>query len=340
VRRLVSLAGTLVCVVSLLPLCTGCSGTGAPAEPADLAELRAIAEDQVTTVLLVKRWFAILYVRRNVGAWNGSPTTPCDPEWAPVTSLPTDPPGSRRSEGVLSDCTTAAKLELADGSGWIDYVLPDGRTKHAEWGPLRTEGEWTKAEWHQTFWDGAGVNYEAGDQTTSPLDDHYERGVATLADGRTMHWDHERNTKRDSLALNLDGGAALSVEVPLHPVAGTLYWPIFTHGARGTYTGPSGLAHTFTLSGPDNAAGWEECAFSLPDGTTSRCALAADLAGSGEIRRAGRLLASLTWASSGDGVLRPVGSSAIPATPSAAARDFAIDQWIRNIAELGPTPLY
>jgi hypothetical protein len=231
-------------------------------------------------------------------------------------------------------------VELSDGSGRIDYVLPDGRTKHGGWGPVRTEGEWMKADWHQRFWDGASLDYEAGDQTTSPLDDQYERGVASLADGRTMAWDHERNTKRDSLALNLDGGGALSVEVPLRPVTGTLYWPLFAQGAQGTYRGPSGLVHTFTLSGSDDAAGWEECVFSLPDGTTSRSALAADLAGSGEIRRAGKLLASLTWSSSGDGVLRPVGGSAIPATPSAAARDFAIDQWIRNIAELGPTPLY
>jgi hypothetical protein len=39
-------------------------------------------------------------------------------------------------------------------------------------------------------------------------------------------------------------------------------------------------------------------------------------------------------------VLEPVGSGAIETTPSAAAQDFRIDQWIGNMAALGPMPMY
>jgi len=232
------------------------------------------------------------------------------------------------------------KLECADGSGRIDYHLPDGSQKTAEWGAVRMEGEWAKSDWHQAIWGEATLDYEAGDHLTSPLDYQYERGTAALvADGRTMDWDHERNLRRDALTLSLDDGAALSVEVPLHAVTGTLYWPVFTQGAQGSYTGPSGLMQSFTLSGSD-ARGWEDCVFRTSDGTAGTFALTPDLAGSGEIRREGRLLASLSWSSSGSGLLHPVGSDVVPAVASAAARDFAIDGWIRNIAELWPSPSY
>jgi hypothetical protein len=329
----------LVLAMAMIGLLAGCSGTGAPTEPGGLAELRATADDQVTTALLVKRWFAILHVRRDLGSPSARLAASCDAEpWHVVPSLPTDPPGSTRSEGRLSDCTTMERLTCADGSGRIDYHLPDGREKTATWSAVRTEGDWTKSDWHQTIWGEATLDYEAGDNAASPVDDQYERGTAILvADGRTMHWDHERNTRRDELTLSLDDGASLSVEVPLHAVTGTVYWPVFTQGAPGTYTGASGRSQRFTFSGSE-PAGWQECVFRLPDGTTGKFALASDFSGTGRIRREGQVLASLSWSASGQGVLRPVGADVIPAIASAAARAFAIDQWIRNVAELGPDP--
>jgi len=39
----------------------GCSGTGAPSVAPELASLRALANDQVAAVLLIKHWFSLLY---------------------------------------------------------------------------------------------------------------------------------------------------------------------------------------------------------------------------------------------------------------------------------------
>jgi hypothetical protein len=52
------------------------------------------------------------------------------------------------------------------------------------------------------------------------------------------------------------------------------------------------------------------------------------------------VVAALDWDADGAGQLTPLGASSTEAGPAAAARDFQIDQWIRNIAALGPSPMY
>jgi hypothetical protein len=339
VRRLVSLAGTLVCVVSLLPLCTGCSGTGAPAEPADLAELRAIAEDQVTTVLLVKRWFAILYPRPAAsGATDG--TSNCMSYWHRIRSEPGDPPGSSRWKAVMSDCTPVTALRFADSSGQQVFRYADGHQRTCEWSPLRLDGSWQKRDMVETLWDDTVLAYEIGLDGASPLYDSYERGQATLGDGRTMPFSHERNRERDAVELTADG-ARIAFEVPLaaQPGAG-YYWPVFDTGGAGTYRSASGREMSFKVTGNDQADVWEGWTLATANGIGGSFALAGDLAGTGNLRRADSVVGSLSWDAEGHGVLRPVGAATIAAVPSAAARDFLIDQWIRNIAAMGPMPMY
>jgi hypothetical protein len=38
--------------------------------------------------------------------------------------------------------------------------------------------------------------------------------------------------------------------------------------------------------------------------------------------------------------VEPLGATGVQALPSAAARDFHFDEWIRNVAALGPMPMY
>jgi hypothetical protein len=327
--------GLAVSVVAaeLVCACSGCSGRGAPAEPRELGALRTAADNHLTSLLMVKRWFPILHTRTLAGKGG------CTLDWQVLPPRPSDPPGAQRLAGTLSDCTTVDALILPDGSGTQELHYPDGREKTVTWSPTRQDGSWRKIDLEEKLWDDARLDYEFGWLSGSPKNEQEWAGAATLADSRDMQFVLERNDERDHLELRFHDGSRLEVRVPLEPQPWTLWWPVFEQGAEGSYQDPAGNEQTFRLRGPADTR-WEEWSFSAEDGTVASFAIDEDFVGAGEIKMDGQLLGWLGWQSDGNGKLYPVGAGVLDAVPSAAARDFQVDQWIRNIAAMGPTPRY
>ncbi len=337
-RRIAQLALCLALAVALAGVLAGCSGTGAPTEPRELTELRAIAADQVTSVTLVKRWLIVLHGEQTVSP-AGAAAAGCARPWEPLPPEPGDPPGSARWQATMSDCTVVTTLTRADGSGWQRFVLADGRMKRMKWGIPRTDGHWEKTDFTVSHWDGSSMAYERGRDLSAPLWDSFRRGTATLPDARTLGFAHDRNLRLDRVALSPDDGSYLEVQVPLTDAAGAPYWPVFVQGAAGSYRNPDGQRSTFAFTGSGTSR-WDTWRLTAGDGTRGRFALSDGMAGAGQLERDGAAVAWLSWDASGVGSLQPVGASAVAVTPSAAARDFTIDTWIGNIANLGPMPSY
>lgn len=327
-----TLQAVVVLLVWLAGSClAGCSGAGAPARSGRLTALEAVAGDHLTALLHVKRWFGILYPT--------PPARPCSTGATRLKPQPGDPPGSMRMRLALSDCTKIEVLQRKDGSGSQVVTFPDGRQKTVTWGVARREPGWVKQDVSEALWDGHRLDYEVGISTAGDPYDRYERGTATLADGRTMGIRHDRNLNRDAVELRPDDGSQLQFETPLASVGGKPFQPVHETGAAGTFTSPEGRRHAFAVRGA-SGDGWRTWDFSTDAGTTARLTLDADLAGSGTLSEDGEVAALLRWAADGRGTLTPLGAADIAITPSAAARDFRIDQWIHNVAALGPSPMY
>jgi hypothetical protein len=329
----------LACVLLALLACAvvaglvgGCSGTGAPAVPGDLQALQRIANDNLSAVLMVKRWSIVLHP----GTVDTSTAT-CDSSHEELPPQPGDPSGSRRFRDTYPDCTTAEVLLLADGSATQVVHYADGAEKTVLWGPVIATGSLREVHLQESLWDGSGLDYVFSFRMGSV--GTRRQGTAVLGDGRDMAFDHFRSDRRDQLAVDPDDGAHLGLQVPIRHLPGGVYLPAFAQGATGTYEGSGTDRLRFVLSSAADAR-WEGWEFTAQDGTTGVFTLGADFSGAGELRRDGRLLGTLSWDADAKGQLSPIGAGATDAVPSAAARDFVIDQWIRNIAAMGPMPTY
>ena len=330
VKQAASVAAFLLVLVVGCHL-VGCSGPGAPTHSAEFGALEAVAHYHLTALLHVRRWFAILYPAAG--------TDRCPTYARRIKPEPDDPPGAMRMRMRLSDCTVIDVLQFADGSGTQVVTFADGQQKTVSWGVERREPGWVKQDVTEALWDGHRLAYEIGISTAGDPLDRYERGVATLANSHAMQFRHARNLNRDAVKLRPDDGSELRFEVPLQSVNGAPFNPVYEAGATGTFTTAGGYTHAFAVMGTE-AGGWVTWAISAPDGITGRFALGTDLAGRGTLWDEGEVAALLTWSADGQGTLTPLGAADIPTTPSAAARDFRIDDWIRNVAALGPTPTY
>ena len=170
-RQAWALISSLAILGALLSALSGCSGPGGPSEPQPVAEVRAAAHHHLTALLLVKRWFCILHVRREVSAAEPDAIARhCQTTWRFLRSKPGDPPGSKRWHGVMSDCAVVDALLLPDGSGSRVMKLADGRETSMTFGPTWRDGSWVKQDLKETMWDGAVLEYECGFDTASSKD--------------------------------------------------------------------------------------------------------------------------------------------------------------------------
>jgi hypothetical protein len=165
-------------------------------------------------------------------------------------------------------------------------------------------------------------------------------GTVTLADGKGMafSWTHILDFA-DILSLGLPDGTKLNFRVPTAYQAGHgVSWPVFTEGATGRLTPPSGVALDLMVTGAGDA--WTTWAFRADDGTQGTFSLGTGFSGTGQLRQGGKLVASLQWLTGGAGTLVLLTGSAAAVSPSAAASDFMTDRWLSNSALLGPDPEY
>jgi hypothetical protein len=187
----------------------------------------------------------------------------------------------------------------------------------------------------ETLWDGTVLAYD----TSQESDYDEERGTATLTDGRTTRFVHRRRAKQDELRLAPDDGSRLSLEVAIVKPWSARCSPVFADGATGVYRSPTGRRLDFRLWG-DGGTAWERWQSTHADGMTGLFTIGEAFEGSGVIRRGETVLGALRWHPDGAGTVEPLGATGVQALPSAAARDFHFDEWIRNVAALGPMPMY
>ena len=324
----------LIIVVGLaLPFAaSGCSGPGSAPQTAELRSLRSLAGDHLTALVLVKQWLSILYTKREAPTRRAAGG--CPPKYERLPSQPGDPSGTERWRGTMSDCTIVEVYYGPGGVGSQTLTFPDGQTKSMTF-HYSGDGGGDASDIRETLWDGTLLEYD-----TSQEDDYdEERGTATLADGRTMGFVHRRAAQQDQLRLTPDDGSRLSLEVAITKPWSTRCSPVFAEGATGVYRNPSGQRLSFKVWG-DGGTRWERWQFSLPDGTTGLFTVGEGFAGTGVVRQGGTVSAALRWGPDGEGTLEPLGAAVVQAVPSAAARDFHFDEWIRNVAALGPMPMY
>lgn len=350
-RILVALAA------GLLAAClSGCSGSGVPADRARAASVQTVSEHNLSSLLTTKGWFAILHQRvvytdaarvampaalqrakgpaRNIATQQGGPI---EYHEEPIPGEP----GGYHYWGTQSDGTTYDYLWHADGTGSGTNTRPDGRTMHTEWDAATwsDDGMELWVTMRETTWDGAHLDYVSHVSFRSDNTPQDWIGTARLADGRTMAFQFYRTFMgEDHLILAFPDGSKLDLRVPLTAVEGAAYWPIFSQGATGTFTGADGVVLQIKMTGAGER--WDHLEFTAPDGTTGAFTLAEDFSGTGTISRNGQTTATLHWSNSFDGVLDLLSASTTPITPSAAARNFQIDRWISTIAAMGPAPMY
>jgi len=321
--RTISLMATLVILVV-----GGCSGPGQTPGELTGATTQSVAAEHVSAVLLAKSWLAILYPPPGGG---GS----CEP----VQNYEFLPDGSMRITGTNSDCTQFDYLQKPDMSGEGTITTPGGKTSTTEWtAPTYTAGGMSH-HIRKVMADGPVLDLDYSMDWSRAGTPQTRKGTATLTDGRTMQFTHVRaQDVEDKLAVTLPDGSQLELTIPLTSATGAIYWPVFSQGAPGVFTAPSGRQFDFTIAGADDM--WKTWTFASSDGREGTFSLGEGLIGSGRLREHGDIIGALSWVSQGVGTLDLVDAGSAQVIPSAAARDFQLDRWISSIAALGPAPMY
>lgn len=326
---------TIAGLVAVMVLIGGCSGAGVDAADVRGGDVQAAATDHLSAVVLVASWFSLLYPDVAPAAVN---TAECG-DW----EMETLPDGTIHVWGTMAgDCSPYDYVVRPDGSGALEHTRLGGKTFNQEWDPPVENGSVVSQACRDTYWDGTHLDYVLSTDTSTPtFTPQIRDGTATLADGRQMDFVQTRVPEHDHLALDLADAATLDLNVCLIP---RQYEPNFGTGATGTFTSPTGVKQAFDLSGQGER--WTKWDFTSSDGKAGAFTLGDNMTGSGQIQEDGRTVAALRWSSTPQpdgtrdmaGVLDMVAARSSEITPSAAARDFQMDRWIKNVTELGPMP--
>ncbi|MBM3500715.1 MAG: hypothetical protein FJX74_18815, partial [Armatimonadetes bacterium] len=292
-RRIAQLAIGLTVSATVIGLLAGCSGTGASTEPGDLTVLQAMTEAHLTSLLMLKSWFAILHTAPDDAAGAGENAS-CRPATEYPPPQPGDPPGATRVRHTLADCTVIDALWLSDGSGGHTIVDPQQRTSTLEWGALRASGGWMVQPLKLSLWNGAVMEWEDGGLPGSVGNQQRRIGNATLDDGREMDFRLQRSDSLDRLRLLPYDGSDLLVHVPLKFGLRTGYRPRFSDPATGGFESGGGAAYRFSMAGsPEH--GWDTWKFSGDEGLVGSFTLEGDFSGAGRVTQGGRVVAALQW---------------------------------------------
>jgi hypothetical protein len=296
-----------------------------------MGRLQRLTSQHVTAVVQVKRWTDVLY------RLFGLPEGPCEPE----LTIEFHEDGSATAHVRNSDCSTGEFVQNPDGSGSGVTTFPDGTQEFQWWNvPVETATSLT-VSFHSRFRDQAQLEMteiiDNGGTELQPEDDTVMReGSFALPDGRALPFFYQRRTRTDHLRLEQEDGLVLTLDVPLDE---TEVAPDLSRKATGTVQADGVVALNFELQvvAPD-AQAWDSWSFTTPQGEAGQFSLTETFVGSGQIRQAGGGPAVLTWNTEGAATLTLTDGSHLAASPSRAALDFIVDQWLRRFGEYGPAP--
>lgn len=319
----------LCSVLAMVLLTGGCSGPGVAVNAIQQADLRALAADHVSAVLLLKGWLRIMYVKNAPGGGE------CEQQ----INRQRLPGGVVHLWGTMSDCTQFDYTVQADGSGVGLLVWPDGGVEELTWTPPVWNGLVHTVDIDRVLPDGTRLDFSNTADFGQAGTPSSMVGEVTLADGRSMDFALHRLTMGDDrLRLQMPDGSVLDATIPTTAVEYAVHWPIFSPGGSGWFSGAAGDRLDFTFSG--ESEGWDRWVATAADGTRGEFELGEGLAGNGNLTRNGQVLGALRWFVDGLGTLDLLDAGSAEVAPSAAARDFQIDRWVSNIAAMGPAPMY
>jgi len=330
----VAIAGVLIWAALL----GGCSGAGVPVADVRGDDLRAMAEDHLSAVLLFRSWTNVLHRRMPQADAEGTGTAQgC------ATALDTEilGDGSTHMWGTNSDCSVFDYITTIDNitTGFIEW--PNGMRMDGIWYAPGFDDTGTLASQHAvvTFEDGTQLDYVHSVDMVTPLSPQIMDGSARRRDGQEMDfWLSRTQNAEDHLIIDLPDGAQMEIRIPLQAMPGTLYWPVFEAGATGTYANGAGPPLDFEVRGEDDE--WNMWRFEAGDGTVGTFAVGEEFGGTGQLLQGDNPIAGLRWDAPTTGTLDIVAATTWQVSPSAAARDFQVDQWIANAIALNPTPMY
>jgi len=322
---MVCAAATAAVLVALLGGCSG-GGGAVPADPDG-----GYLADQATVALVCLRWLPVLFPEVLHGQGDGC--QPTDPEVTP------NPDGTLNLRYRRSDCAEVQwVMDPTFLSGHAVVLYPDGgrETQAFELTP-QPDGSAEVTE-QRTFPDGARAEttitvapWTAGDD---PLL-NTQQGRLFLPDGRTMDFRRQEYMKRSELSVDAHEGWTFDVQTPNVP-GQTL--PDLAATATGSLS-HSPEALTFALEATSPAAGfWDIMRVQTPSGLSGLFQLDDALKGRGTVREREQVAITLSWDVAGRVRATYADGRTASGAPSAAARDFLVDQWLWRLGEFGPSP--
>lgn len=320
----------LAAAAALVAALAGCSGAGVAPTALTQSTAQAASADQLTALLLLRSWLGIMY-----------PPPPPPPPGTLVLNRERIDANHIRLYGTDSwlhafDYT----LNTTDQSGSGTWQTPAGVPVSGIWGPQVQSGGWREQQTSLTY-PGMTLAYTERNQL---LPGQYyptiKEGTETLTDGRHLQFRLFNNmVDADELRLELPA-ASLTVDcrVPVEEVIGRGFLPLQASTLSATVQGVAGSL-TLAMAGTGvgrTGVGWQQLTLTGPDGLAGAFSLGADLSGSGRLEQGGKLVGALSWPDSVIGRLDLTSLGTVEITPSAAARDLAIDKWISSLAGIGP----
>jgi len=325
------LLGTSVLIAVLL---AGCSGSGVTTDRLTGADLRTLSADHLSAVQLFYGWLGVLYQRQ--------------PGVAPAPNIEILDDGTMRQWGTYSDGGQYEFfINLVDGSSRGIVNWPDGTTFTQVADATVWDGDWTIAQNHvvNTYPNGAQIDTNITDDFSGAEYHGTWNGTARLPGGAAMNFALDRRTNdRDQLRIELPDGSVTTLRIPTTgALVGRGDWPRYAEGVTGTFAAPGRGVTQLQMGAqllPDGDGVWNRWQSTAADGTEGDYALNGNTSGTGQLRQGGEPVGALRWTDQGIGTLDLLGAGVEEVTPSAAARDFRLDQWVRNTALLGPAPVY
>lgn len=305
-------------------LLAGCSGAGRAPGLLTQSPAQELAATQMTTVQLLKSWLSVLYPVAT--------TPPGQPE---IHHEFLDP-DTMHLWGVDSHGRAFDYLTHTDGSGSGTWSEPNGVAVTGTWGPLTQPVPRTYVRDMVYQYPGMTLSYRS--TTVQPAGGGFaavtREGRETLSDGRELDFrTHCDGVGAQSLHLQLPAeGQDVTLQVPIAIVVGN-WRPAAGQPATGVAASPGG-AQSLALQGVDGD--WQQWQVTAADGTAATFALGPGMSGSGRLERAGALLGVLNWTESLQGRLDLTNLTTVEVAPLAAARDLAIDRWLKSLVGLSP----